>query len=233
MLKITATQNFLPNVDKPYMVHTTDRQLIGFDEFVDNMSIGRTTVTKTDIVATMQLFIEELYKELIKGSGIKLPMGNLYMSASGTFDEVDQPFVYGDKEYGHDLRLHFRANRTEEVRMAKAVKVSREQNFDKSAPRVLSAHSVRTDEELAASPGDFLRIRGHHMKFDKAFPEQGVWFKNGQEYRAAQYATISPGTVIAEVPPGIDAGQYVLIVRTSPNSKDVKEARLPDIVTIG
>ena len=215
------------------MTVIADRQLIGFDEFVDGMSTGRTTVTKTDIVATMQLFIEELCKELARGSAVKLPFGTLYLSASGTFDEVDQPFIYGDQEYGHDLRLHFRANRTEEVRMAQSVKFSREQNFDKAAPRLLSAHSVRTDEELAASPGDFLRIRGHHMKFDKAVPELGIWFKNGQEYRAVQYASISPGTVIAEVPTGIAAGQYALIIRTSPNTKDVKEARLPDIVTIG
>jgi hypothetical protein len=211
----------------------TDRELTGFDEFVDSMPTGRTTVTKTDIVATMQLFVEDLCKELVKGSAVKLPIGTLYISASGTFDEVDQPFVYGDQENGHDLRLHFRANRTEEVKMAQSVKFSRELNIDKTAPRLLSAHSVRTDEELAASPGDFLRIRGHHMKFDKAVPELGVWFKNGQEYRAVQYAMVSPGTLIAEVPPEMAAGQYALIVRISPNAKDLKEARLPDIVTIG
>jgi hypothetical protein len=39
------------------------------------------------------------------------------------------------------------------------------------------------------------------MKFDKAVPDTGVWFNNGSEHRAIQYASVTPGRVIAQVPP--------------------------------
>ena len=74
MIKITAIQNQLPMVKKRFVVHIADRQHIGFDEFTNTMASGRTTVTKTDIVANMQLFFEELTKELVKGASIKLPI---------------------------------------------------------------------------------------------------------------------------------------------------------------
>lgn len=110
--------------------------------------------------------------------------------------------------------------------------MSREFSVDKIAPRVFKAHSVRTDEELVASPGDFVRIRGHHLKFDKARLDTGVWFNNGAEHRSAQYASITPGTVIAQVPPDLAPGQYTIVVRTSPNEKDVKSAVLSDPVSV-
>ena len=39
-------------------------------------------------------------------------------------------------------------------------------------------------------------------------------------------------TRIAQVPPELAAGQYSLIVRTSPNEKDIKEAMLSDPVSV-
>jgi len=99
-------------------------------------------------------------------------------------------------------------------------------------PSLYTAHSVRTDEELTASPKDFIRIHGRNLKFDKAQPVVGIWFKNGSEHRSLQYASITPGTVIAQVPPDLEAGQYSLIVRTSPNEKGIKEATLSDPVSV-
>lgn len=232
MIKITAIQNQLPMVKQRYVAHIADRQHIGFDEFVSTMASGRTTVTKTDIVANMQLFFEELAKELVKGASIKLPIGTFFISVSGTFDDIDQPFVYGDKEYGHDFRLHFRPDRATEIAMARSIKSCREKHVDRTIPVLFMAHSVATDEELMASPGDFVYINGQHMKFDKNAPEQGVWFMNGSDWRSGQYAAITPGFVIAQVPPGIEPGEYTLSVRTSPNGKDIKEGRLPERLTI-
>ena len=232
MLNVSAIQNYLPAVHKPYMVHTTYKETIGFDGLVDRMATGRTTITKTDLAGAFQLLSEELHKAVSEGYVVKLPFGSFYLSASGTFDQLDQPFVYGQEGSNHDLRLHFRANRAEEIGMAQDAKIQRESYADKSAPIILSACSIATEEDLVAARGDFLRIHGSHLKFDKAKSDLGVWFKNGQEHRAALYASIAPGTVIAQVPPGIEPGQYTLIVRTSPNDKIIKETRLQAPVSV-
>lgn len=97
MIKISAIQNYLPMVDRPYLVHTETREVLTFSELVDRMAAGRTTVTKTDIVATMQLFVEELTEDLAMGYSVKLTFGSFYLCASGTFKELDQAFSYGDK----------------------------------------------------------------------------------------------------------------------------------------
>ncbi|PKL25851.1 MAG: hypothetical protein CVV47_04195 [Spirochaetae bacterium HGW-Spirochaetae-3] len=217
---------------KPYMVHTTYKETIGFDGLVDRMATGRTTITKTDLAGAFQLLTEELHKAVSEGYVVKLPFGSFYLSSSGTFDQPDQPFVYGQEESNHDLRLHFRANRTEEISMAQDARIQRESYTEKSAPIVFSARSIATEEDLVAGRGDFMRIHGSHLKFDKARPELSIWFKNRQEHRASLYASIVPGTVIAQVPPGIELGQYSLIVRTSPYDKNIKETRRPAPVSI-
>ncbi len=232
MLKVSAIQNYLPSVDKPYMVHTTYKETIGFDGLIDRMAYGRTTITKVDLAGAFQLLSEELHKAIAEGYIVKMPFGSLYLSASGTFDHLDQPFVYGQEGSNHDLRVHFRANRSEEISIAQDAKVQREFYADKSAPIVFSAASIVTEEDLVANRGDFVRIRGNHLKFDKAKPELGVWFKNGQEHRAVLYASVTPGTVIAQVPPDMQPGQYTLIVRTSTNDKDIKETHLSAPVSI-
>jgi hypothetical protein len=164
---------------------------------------------------------------------VKMSFGSLYLSASGTFDRIDEPFSYGQEGSNHDLRLHFRANRTEEINIARDDRIQRELYQDKNGPVVFSATSIQTEEEeLVATQGDFFRIEGNHLKFDKSNAELGVWFKNGQEHRSDLYAAINTGAVIAQVPQDLEPGQYTLIVRTSPHDKDIKESRLQAPVSI-
>lgn len=232
MLRISAIQNYLPAVKQPYVVHTAHNEIIGFDGLIDRMATGRTTISRPDLAGAFQLLSEELHKAVAEGYIVKLPFGSFYLSASGTFDRLDEPFVYGQPGTNHDLRLHFRANRTEEINIARDAHIQRQLYQDKTGPLLFSATSIQTEEELVATRGDFFRIEGNHLKFDKAKAELGVWFKNGDEHRSAVYATINPGTVVAQIPPDLLPGQYTLIVRTSPNDKDIKESRLSSPVSI-
>ncbi len=232
MLRVSAVQNYLPAVNKPYVVHTAYKETIGFDGLINRMASGRTTITKPDLAGAFELLSEELHKAVAEGYVVKLPFGSFYLSASGTFDRLDEPFVYGQEGSNHDLRLHFRANRAEEIDIARDARIQRELYQDKTTPIVFSATSIQTEEALVATRGDFFRIEGNHLKFDKTNAELGVWFKNGEEHRSAVYATINPGTVIAQIPQDLPPGQYSLIIRTAPNDKDIKESRLATPVSI-
>ncbi|HUW71510.1 MAG TPA: DNA-binding domain-containing protein [bacterium] len=232
MLKVSAVQNHFPDASKPYVAHTSYKEIIDFDGLVDRMATGRTTISKPDLAGTFALLSEELHKALAEGYMVKMSFGSLYLSASGTFDRIDEPFSYGQEGSNHDLRLHFRANRAEEINIARDARIQRELYQDKTGPVVFSATSIQTEEELVATQGDFFRIEGSHLKFDKSNAELGVWFKNGQEHRSALYAAINAGAVIAQVPQDLEPGQYTLIVRTSPHDKDIKESRLQAPVSI-
>ena len=217
---------------KHFIVHTIHDETRDAQDLVKDMTEGGTGLSEADCLAALNAFFKVMSRELSRGTVIKLPFFSLYLSASGTFDYAGQAFDPATKETGHKVSLHFRANKAEEARIVNETLIQREFQIDKTAPCLYTAHSVRTDEELTASPGDFIRIHGRNMKFNKTQPETGVWFKNGSEHRAVQYASVTPGTVIAQVPPDLGAGQYSLIVRTSPNEKDIKEAMLSDPVSV-
>jgi len=201
-------------------------------DLVKEMTEAGTGLSEADCLAALTALFKIMSRELSRGTIIKLPFFSLYLNASGTFDTAGQPFDPTNKETGHKVSLHFRVNKAEEARIVSETPIQREFQTDKTAPNLYTAHSVRTDEELTASPGDFIRINGRNLKFDKAQSAVGVWFKNGSEHRSVQYATVTPGTVIAQIPPDLEPGQYSLLVRTSPNDKDIKEATLSDPVSV-
>lgn len=231
-LNVSALKNYLRTCDKAYLVHTGHAATVDYRGLLKRLASGRTTITMPDALAVIELLWMELRKALASGEIVKLPFGSFYLCASGTFDQADQPFVYGDKAHGHDIRLHFRPNRTEEMALAAETEVERGQIYDKQAPVLIRAASASSGEHLTGERGDYLALTGQRLKFDKTREDLGVWYLNGSEHRAARYATVTPGTVIAQVPPELEAGQYRVVVRTSPNGKDLKIATLPELVSI-
>ena len=231
-LHISAVKNNLRTCDKPFVVHTEYAATVDYRGLLRRLADGRTTITLPDALAVIELLWMELRKALAAGEVVKLPFGSFYLCACGTFQEPDQPFMYGDKAYGHDIKLHFRANKAEEELLAKETAVERGAIYDKQAPVLIRALSASSGEPLSAERGDYLTLNGQRLKFDKDRDDLGVWYKNGAEHRAAKYAAVMPGTVIAQVPPELEPGQYVMLIRTSPNGKDVKTAALPAPVSI-
>jgi hypothetical protein len=52
-LKISVIKNPLPHCRKPFCVRSETTDIVEFDRFVDIMSKGRTTLSRTDILAAM------------------------------------------------------------------------------------------------------------------------------------------------------------------------------------
>jgi hypothetical protein len=106
-------------------------------------------------------------------------------------------------------------------------KIERGERFDRNAPIIMGAVSVRSEADMRALPGDFIRVSGQRLKFDKAEMDTGLFFVNGSETRAGQHASISQGLVIAQVPPELAAGQYQLAFRSHQGGKELHECRCP------
>jgi len=231
-LSVVALKNHLATSQSPYYVRTSWADTVEYPELVDLMAKGRTTLTKPDIAGCLELLTEEVTKLVADGKYVKMPLGAFYLCASGTLDSLDQAFSPGSSETSHALRLHFRADRSLEAELLGMAKIERGERFDRNEPIIFSSSSVKTDAELKAGAGDFIRVLGQRLKFDKANEKEGLFFLNGVETRAAQYATIQPGLVIAEVPPGLKPGTYTLALRSFQNGKDLHEGRLPTLFTI-
>src|SRR5208283_6057091 len=100
-----------PNSTSPFIVRSSSSDAIEFDRFVEIMASGRTTLSQTDILAAMQLYKEELQRQLIEGKTVKTPTGSFYMSARGSMSSLFEPFLPQDKTKNHAVRLHHRPER--------------------------------------------------------------------------------------------------------------------------
>ena len=224
-LVVTPLANHLATNPNPFVVHTEWSDIVEYNQLVDIMATGRTTLTKPDITGCLELFAEEIAKLVADGKRVKTALGSFYLCASGSLGSHDQAFTPGEGELDHALRLHFRPERSFEAGICAKAQVSRGKKYDKAQPAILSAISVKTETPMSAAAGDFIRVEGERLKFDKANESEGVFFVNGSETRAAQYASISPSLVIAQVPSDIAAGSYLLALRSMAGSKTLHEGR--------
>src|SRR5262249_31727685 len=110
-LRIMALKNYLPLSKKPYYIRAQITEVIDEEKLIDNMAKGRTTLTRTDIVACMQLFHEEVLKQLTSGYKVRTRLGTLYAGVSGALDSREQPFTPNEAETGHSINVYFQIDR--------------------------------------------------------------------------------------------------------------------------
>ncbi len=229
-LKIAVLKTYLPNCPSPYIVRSASSDVVEFDRFVDFMAEGRTTLSRVDILAAMQLFKEELQKQLAEGKTVKTPIGSFYMCAAGSMGSLDEPYLPKDSTNNHDLRLHHRPGRVFERSIAGAHEISPEERPDLSAPNLRAVLAAGEGSGLIR-PSGMVRISGLRLRFDPMASAQGVFFVDatGVETRSPFYPLILPGTVLASVPEALVPGNYALVVRAAVNGKDVREARFEGV----
>jgi len=229
-LKIAVLKTFLPNCRCPYVVRSSSSDMVKFDSFIEIMAAGRTTLSQIDILAAMQLFKEELQRQLVEGKTVKTPIGSFYMSAAGSMASLDEPYLPKDLTNNHELRLHHRAERAFEESIADAIEISREERPNLSVPNLCAVLAAGEVSGLIR-PGGMVRIKGLRLRFDPLASDQGVFFVDaaGAETRSPFYPLILPGTVLASVPEALVPGAYAIVLRAAVNGRDVREARLEGV----
>jgi len=230
-LMIATVKNHLPTSRSPFVVRSNRSEVVEFDRLVEILAASRTTVSRADIVAVMQLYKEELRKQLAEGRTVKTPTGSFYMSAAGSVDSPDEPYLPRDGANNHDVRLHHRPLRAFEDSIVADLTFAREEKVDLSVPSLLAATAAGEDSGLIRS-GGLVRIKGHRLRLNPKAEDQGVFFVDagGVQSRSRFYPTIQPGTVLAGVPEGLALGRYVLVLRAAVNGRDVREGRLEGLV---
>jgi hypothetical protein len=111
-LLVVPLKNHLQTSSNPFYVHTTWSDTVEYDDLVDIMASGRTTLTKPDITGCLELFAEELMKLVADGKYVKTRIGSFYLCAMGKLDSADQAFTPREGANSHDLRLRFRPDRS-------------------------------------------------------------------------------------------------------------------------
>lgn len=230
-LKLTVRKNYLPSCPSPFNVRSDTVDVVDYARLIDIMAGGRTTLSKPDIGASMQLFSEELERLLAEGRTVKTLIGSFYPCASGTMQSLDESFLPRDAGNNHEVRIHFRPERSFEEAVRLDLRIVREEKPDYSSPSIRTVRAAGGDEGASVQPGGIVQIHGLRLRFDPKDPKQGVFFEDsgGAQTRSPSYPMILPSTLLAAVPEGLAPGAYALVVRAAVNGKDVREDRLEGI----
>lgn len=233
-LRIRAIPNNLKTGDKPYFAYASSSDLIESEEFIDRMAAGRTTLSKTDILAVFQLAREELSCLLADGCYVKTPLGSAYPVARGAFASPLEAFRPGKRGSGHGLRFEFRLEAALEAEALATLKWTREEPLDRLSPYPRSAAAIEDETSGSIRPGELLRIRGERLKFDPADERLGVFFQgeSGAESRSSLYAYVKPSHLIALVPPDLACGSCRLVVRTRSRGARLLEGKLSQVLSV-
>ena len=229
-LKIAVLKNFLKTSKSPYVVRSDSSEVVEYDQFVELMAGGRTALSKIEILGAMQLYREELQKQLLAGRTVKVPTGSFYMSASGSMETLDDSYLPNDQTNNHDVRLHHKNEGAFEDSIRASLAIVREEKPKLGIPNPLEVLAAGEDSGLIKA-GGMVRIKGLRLRFDRKDAAQGVFFADAAEVevRSTFYPLILPGSVLASVPETLAPGTYALVVRAAVNGKDVTVGRLEGV----
>jgi hypothetical protein len=229
-LKIAVLKNSLKTCPSPFIVRSDSSDVVEFERFVEIMAAGRTTLSQTDIRAAMQLFKEELQKQLAEGKTVKTPTGSFYMSAAGSMESLDESYLPKDQTKNHEVRLHHKPEGAFEDSILLDLTIVREERPNLAIPSLRAVTAAGEDSGLIRASG-MIQVKGLRLRFDPKAAEQGVFFADaaGVEVRSPFYPMILPGTVLAGVPDTLVPGSYAVVLRAAVNGKDVTEGRFEGV----
>ena len=218
-LTIRAARNTFGTSDRPYYARASWGTAVDTERFIDRMAEGRTTLSKTDILAVFQLEREELATLLSEGCSVRTPLGTAMPRASGTFAALDEPFLPGAKDGDHRLRIDFYIDPAIERQAIAKLRCKRAPAEDCVSPRILAVSSPQSGKDGAASPGDILVLTGLRLKIDPSDESQGLFLlatggAPGAERRCSVYPENRPSRLMALLPGDIASGDYKLVLRS-------------------
>jgi hypothetical protein len=234
-LTIRAMRNNLGTSESPYYALASWSELVDCDAFINRMAAGRTTLSKTDILAVFQLAREELGRLLADGCYVKTPLGSAIPIAKGRLASPTEAFRPGRRGSDHELRVDFRIDPGIEAEALAAIECVRDSGPDRRAPRLLEIRSIPSDCADEAAGGGLVRVAGSRLKFDTSDERLGLFFRDeaGRETRAAVYAEARPSFIIAVVPASLEAGSYRLFVRTLTKGRAILQSDVSRLRIVG
>ncbi|QOW61305.1 DNA-binding domain-containing protein [Treponema pedis] len=220
MLKYCLRENLLTAKPDDYMAQVTDSQVFTLEDIIDRMVRRGTTVTRTDLVAIMQLYTEECSFIVEEGGTLNTPLINTSMSITGVFDGADDSF---DKKR-HAVSLNISAGTALKTALGKTKAVKTETAG--TEPYITAVTDKLTGDSETIKIGSVMEILGSRLKFDDKDTEQGVFAVSGTSaVRCASVVENKPARLIVLLDATVPAGEFTLEVRTKLTSNGSKKSK--------
>ncbi len=234
-LIVSARKNTLIGRNSDYRFHTSHGTTVSYDQLINIMSRARTTLTAPDIVACLRLLTETVSELVADGNFVKTGLGDFYLCAVGTIDNTEESFRPGKGRQGHGVRLRLRPDRSTEARIARTVRVLRDDTRSSRQPNIVCMEAVGKTPDSTLVAGDMIRLRGYRLAFDPANEEQGVFLSKITPIplmRCSVYASVAPRLVILQLPPKLKPEDYSLMIRTATAAGTVREGWMTEPLSV-
>ena len=184
--------------DTYYTARVIKTQTLGLQDLLEEMRNRGTTVSDTDTLAVVHLMTEVIFDAISRGRHYNLPFGNFSLGVTGRFESSDAPFDKKKHRFtakatiGKELRRRVKKGRLVPKKAAKPI----------SGPIFYSYENYETGERnKTVTPNGIGTLAGHDMKFDKADPEQGVFFIQGKTSLKADQVPLNEQSKIILIAP--------------------------------
>ena len=234
-LMVSARINTLVGRTKAWRFHTSHSGMVSYERLLDIMAGSKTTLSLPDIVACMTLFAQTVSGLVADGKFVKGPLGDYYLCAVGTIGESSEAFNLSSGRGGHGLRLRFRPDRKVEERISKEAKIKRDDSLPLREPHPMSLEAAGQPRGSPLAASAIVQLKGYHLKLDPADPAQGIFLASSLSaplHRCPLYASVTPGHIIAQLPPDLEAGDYAVLVRSLTKTGKVRQGWLPERIDI-
>uniref|UniRef100_UPI00046385A8 DNA-binding domain-containing protein n=1 Tax=Treponema pedis TaxID=409322 RepID=UPI00046385A8 len=220
MLKYCLRENLLTAKPDDYMAQVTDSQVFTLEDIIDRMVRRGTTVTRTDLVAIMQLYTEECSFIVEEGGTLNTPLINTSMSITGVFDGADDSF---DKKR-HAVSLNISAGTALKTALGKTKAVKTETAG--TEPYITAVTDKLTGDSETIKIGSVMEILGSRLKFVAKDTERGFFPVPGPvAVRCASCVENNPARLIVLLDATVPAGEFTLEVRTKLTSNGSKKSK--------
>ncbi|MGG8496850.1 DNA-binding domain-containing protein [Tenacibaculum sp. TC6] len=218
-----------------YLARVLTERTINQEELIEKMLQKRNLVSKTDIVAVLNSFYEEIIEAVEEGDNINLPIVNIGYSISGVFETEEDSFNPDTH------KLHVNLNGGKLINEAKSTIP-----LQRIAPPITTTvinnckDLVSNTSNTTLTPNGLFELNGIRLKVDGDKDEVGVYFvaEDATETKVVYIAQNGYKKIIGQIPT-LAAGTYKVRIKTQATANSgqfLKDVRISDsafTVTVG
>ncbi len=210
-LKFGLLNNQFSTAKDDYLAHILQVKSHDTNSIIERMLNKGTMLTKTDIVAVLNLLTETLTDITADGETFNINIFRTTLSISGVFNSSTDIF---------DPKLHtINVNATAGKVLRDAVAKIKTEKIDiaESIPHLIEARDKTTQSKNnIITPNGIIEIVGKRLKIEGEEEKTGLFFINeddGIEYKVTIIAENKPARIIAQIPTLIQ-GTYNIEIRS-------------------
>jgi hypothetical protein len=223
--------NYLTADPNDQFARVSSRNVLSIEDIIERCLNRGTTLTRTDITAVANLFMDETMAAVAEGNNVNLPLVNIRPSITGIFNSKSDLF--------DNSRHTIRATLSMGNGLGKAMEEARTEKIQEpvAAPFLLEyVDSNSNTANTTLTPAGIGTLIGAELKFDPANANEGIFFVPvvaGADVKVAVISSRTEGKLVFQVPAALAAGNYRVEVRRGyTSSKTIRTGELSEVLTV-